>query len=62
MNNNNNLKFVFFRHGQTIWNEENRAQGSSNDPILNGLTKEGKLIVRIEVVEKRINNKPKSHH
>jgi len=46
MNNNKNIKFVFFRHGQTIWNDENRAQGSSNDPILNGLTEEGKLTVR----------------
>ena len=35
------INFIWFRHGSTPFTEDNRAQGSSNNPINNGLTDKG---------------------
>ena len=35
------INLIWFRHGSTPFTEENRAQGSSNDLIENGLTEKG---------------------
>ena len=39
--NPNTIQIIWFRHGSTPFTEENRAQGSSNNPVDNGLNEKG---------------------
>jgi bisphosphoglycerate-dependent phosphoglycerate mutase len=39
--NPNTISFICIRHGETPANSQNLAQGSSNDPYLNGLNEKG---------------------